>query len=817
MAKLSLSGFFGRTIGIDGPVAGDNVVNASEAAAGVTLSGTSTGYAAGTAVTIKLSGTSVTWKTTVDSAGKWRVTIPELSGYADGNYTFTATLRSGLSSSSTTSRFVLDRTPPAVASMTVASSTGVLGVGAISTLSVVFSEAVTASGALTLTLNNGGVATYVSGSGNTLQFAYTVLAGQDTSRLAVSSIGLNGGSITDRSGNAAALAALPVLAGAPAVDTLAPTVTSVVTPPDVTTLVTGQSITFTVTLSEAVTVTGAPVLTLNDGGTATYVSGSGGTVLLFSHTVAAGHTSTDLAVTGVDLNGARIVDAAGNAANLTAIAVNPAGVLAVNPTSPQATEPQLLIAGTSGNDTLSVTPGVTHVDGNAGIDVAWFTWGGSDDFLIMAGVDGSLDVQDRNAPDNVVNIRNVETIRFADGTSYNAPDVGPTESGGLRTVYIDPSATDPGDGSIERPFQSWYQFVLEPGTQYLLKAGTVHDGPLVLRGTGSEAAPIVVGSYGEGPAPLIRGSVVIEQSAYLTLRDFTIQDSGYPGVVVRDGAHHIQITGNTIQNNGVGVWFSADSGGGNIVRGNLISDNAYHGVAFDGSDHRDDPSLVVANVIRGNGSHGVEIHANGVVVENNQVTGNGHAIMGSSGIHVFGGFLAGDGFGFDNVIRGNTVTDTRELGNGYDGNGIQLDRFTGRNAVEGNTVSANDGAGIILYDSASNAIVSNTVIGNALDRNAGHAWLAEIMLASDIDWATDLTASNVITGNSVTTHDPGVAAFWIDMMSTDNGNIFGDNQVQRASGGEVYTWGGSLGVIGSDLGLWNTSLAVGGGDDRWTL
>ena len=36
--------------------------------------------------------------------------------------------------------------------------------------------------------------------------------------------------------------------------------------------------------------TGTPTLTLNDGGTATYISGSGTSALVFSYTVAPGRT-----------------------------------------------------------------------------------------------------------------------------------------------------------------------------------------------------------------------------------------------------------------------------------------------------------------------------------------------------------------------------------------------------------------------------------------------------------------------------------------------------------------------------------------------
>ena len=74
----------------------------------------------------------------------------------------------------------------------------------------------------------------------------------------------------------------------------------------------------TLNLSEAVTVAGGtPTLTLNDGGTATYISGSGTSALTFSYTVGAGQNTAALTATAVNLNSATITDGAGNAANLS--------------------------------------------------------------------------------------------------------------------------------------------------------------------------------------------------------------------------------------------------------------------------------------------------------------------------------------------------------------------------------------------------------------------------------------------------------------------------------------------------------------------
>ena len=78
----------------------------------------------------------------------------------------------------------------------------------------------------TLSLNNGGIASYNGGSGSTaLTFSYTVGAGQDINDLAVASFNLNGATVSDAAGNSANLAgAAANPAGILQIDTTAPTV-----------------------------------------------------------------------------------------------------------------------------------------------------------------------------------------------------------------------------------------------------------------------------------------------------------------------------------------------------------------------------------------------------------------------------------------------------------------------------------------------------------------------------------------------------------------------------------------------------------------
>ncbi len=81
----------------------------------------------------------------------------------------------------------------------------------------------------------------------------------------------------------------------------------------------GKTVALTLAFSENVTVAnGRPTLTLNDGGTAVYASGSGTKALTFNYNVAAGQNTASLAATGVKLaSGVTIKDSAGNAANLS--------------------------------------------------------------------------------------------------------------------------------------------------------------------------------------------------------------------------------------------------------------------------------------------------------------------------------------------------------------------------------------------------------------------------------------------------------------------------------------------------------------------
>ena len=175
--------------------------------------------------------------------------------------------------------------------LTNSPTTGDLAVGKTVTLTLKLNEAVTISGGTpTLTLNDGGVATYASGSGtNTLTFTYTVGAtNTSVASLLATAVNLNGATVVNGAGTSASLSLTGVSQSGPQIDTATPTLTALTNSPASGNLAVGKTVTLTLKLNEAVTISGGtPTLTLNDGGVATYASGSGTNTLTFTYTVGA--------------------------------------------------------------------------------------------------------------------------------------------------------------------------------------------------------------------------------------------------------------------------------------------------------------------------------------------------------------------------------------------------------------------------------------------------------------------------------------------------------------------------------------------------
>src|SRR5262249_34788560 len=334
---------------------------------------------------------------------------------------------------------ILNASTPAITSLVQSPSSGDLNVGKTVTLTLNFSEAVTvAGGTPTLTLNDGGSATYTGGSRTSgLHFRYTVAAGQNTAALAATEVNLNGAPVQDGAGTAANLSLSGLTQTGPQIDTTAPTVTQVIASPASGVELPGDTVTLTLTFGEMVTVTGIPTLTLNDGGTATYVSGSGTNTLAFGYTV----SSTDIAVSALSItqvnlpNGATVTGAAGNPADLSgALTTFPS--LQIGAPDPDGPEPPV----------LTITSNALTVNAGGSVSLPISVTGIDSDDTISVTISGLGKTE--SVTDNLDHITsNGDSVTFTAAEVNSGLTLNSTNSGRLvkNTLQVTASNSTPGE------------------------------------------------------------------------------------------------------------------------------------------------------------------------------------------------------------------------------------------------------------------------------------------------------------------------------------------------------------------------------------
>ncbi|MDP9938395.1 Ig-like domain-containing protein [Ectopseudomonas alcaliphila] len=219
---------------------------------------------------------------------------------------------------------------PALVSATFSDNN--LKVGETSTVTFTFNMAVTGFTTTDLTVPNGSISGLSSSDGGLTWTGLFTPDASVTDSTNVITVDLSG--VT---GVSTSLAGIGTANSSNyAIDTQAPSVTSVTSSTANGTYKVGDVISVQVNFAESVTVTGTPQLTLETGSTdrvVNYASGSGTNSLTFTYTVQAGDSNADLDYIGTNalgLNGGTIRDAAGNDATLTLAAPGAAGSLGAN-------------------------------------------------------------------------------------------------------------------------------------------------------------------------------------------------------------------------------------------------------------------------------------------------------------------------------------------------------------------------------------------------------------------------------------------------------------------------------------------------------
>ncbi|NIA14454.1 MAG: DUF5011 domain-containing protein [Nitrospiraceae bacterium] len=281
------------------------------------------------------------------------------------------------------------------------------------------------------------------------------------------------------------------------------------------------------------------------------------------------------------------------------------------------------------------------------------------------------------------------------------------------TYYVDATnGNDDSSGLSEA--EAWQSFTKIPATSYqpgdsvLLKRGEEWRESLVISTNGTSQAPITLGAYGSGPAPVINGAERVTGWTEATANTYTATVSATPELVAFDG-----VKGDRMDSAGevdaAREWFWAD--------GVLTVYSTSTPVNIEAGSRRNTLHLYQCSYMTLKDleiKHGFEpvllSDALHVTVENLTV----HDSAG------FGGIILGagaSGRGQYNTIQDCTIynmTSSREsvLSDGL-GHGIFVwgTDICGNNTFANNLVRDGGGGGILLCDTSDNLVTGNTVHG----------------------------------------------------------------------------------------------------------
>src|SRR5207248_2199373 len=220
------------TVAITTPIAGDNIINRSEASAGISLTGTVTGIAANSSfqVTVTDNGVTKSYTATVNAAGtSWSATIPSIDALALANGTATVSAQvtdaNGNPSAIATQSVTVAETLPTVAITTPIAGDNIINKAEAAT-GVTISGAATAGSAAVN--SQTATITIVDSTTNAIKDTYTTTVTNGTwsvnvtatqaQALADGSYSIKA-SVSDAAGNAATTASQTI-----AFETIAPTV-----------------------------------------------------------------------------------------------------------------------------------------------------------------------------------------------------------------------------------------------------------------------------------------------------------------------------------------------------------------------------------------------------------------------------------------------------------------------------------------------------------------------------------------------------------------------------------------------------------------
>ena len=173
------------------------------------------------------------------------------------------------------------------------------------------------------------------------------------------------------------------------------------------------------------------------------------------------------------------------------------------------------------------------------------------------------------------------------------------------TYYVSPSGADAAAGTLEAPWQTVSRVdraELAPGDVVLFEGGaTFSDATLMPASSGTDAAPITFGSYGQGLAQLANTD---------------------GAVWIPAGGHDLVFNGLDLTSSNAIVFSSAASGGvhGIVLQYSLLHDSPYAGLT---NQRQDSGWSVQSNTFRHLGDSGLIVQADGMTIDGNTIVDTG--------------------------------------------------------------------------------------------------------------------------------------------------------------------------------------------------
>jgi hypothetical protein len=296
-------------------------------------------------------------------------------------------------------------------------------------------------------------------------------------------------------------------------------------------------------------------------------------------------------------------------------------------------------------------------------------------------------------------------------TSCNSTSSG---SAAANTVYIDPSVSVSGDGSIGSPYKYWSEVTFTPGYSYLQKRGTAARESVIIGTSGTAGSTITIGAYGTGALPIIQGSETESGwspvSGNIYSKTINPGPGGGLGLAAEDGT----VLKNLQWNTDAATTFSGASAGS-------YSYNYNTGTVYVWCSDNADPDMHTMEISR-------RLHG---------VNGTGVSYISINNLHVRYASLHGISFADSHYI---TVSGCRIEKSGgaviipstplYAGNGIEFGNSSSNCLVEDSIISDIFDSGISPQTYSSGCNASNFVFRDSEISKCGFAGVEIVVLTA---------------------------------------------------------------------------------------